>query len=102
MKNLVYDKFGSFGKIIVKNCFNNFEVVEELCLPVVFIHGTDDRMIGSEHSKMLWERMGDGFGVFFEVEGMRHGVRYLKKDFLDPVKDFYRFLNQQGYNPVRF
>ena len=100
IKNLVYDKFGNFGKIIVKNSFDNFNLIKELCLPVMFVHGTEDKMIGSKHSRELFNLSQNCFSVFFEVKNMSHNVKYMKKDLLNPFKEFYMFLNTVGYNHV--
>ena len=50
------EHFGFFGKLLLKNRFNNLENIRKVKCPTLIIHGTEDSFVPFSHAKMLCGR----------------------------------------------
>jgi fermentation-respiration switch protein FrsA (DUF1100 family) len=58
--------------------------------PVYLVHGTADQLIATEHSKCIYEALGDQKELWF-VEGARHArsIRFVKDQYSERLTSFF-------------
>lgn len=50
------EHFGFFGKLLLKNRFDNLENIKKVKCPTLIIHGTEDSLVPFSHAKQLCGR----------------------------------------------
>ena len=51
------DHYGMFGRLLIKDRFNNQENIKEAKCPTLIIHGNSDEVVPSRHSDILSSRL---------------------------------------------
>ena len=82
--------FGGFDL----EAFSPIEAMENIKIPVIFIHGTDDRFVPIEMSEQLFDACKTE-KAFVRTEGAGHGLAYImdKEGYLRSVRDFEATIN---------
>ena len=55
IRNLVREKAGIFSYLIGSRSWDNLDAMQKIHCPVLFIHGQDDTLIPSNHSRVLYD-----------------------------------------------
>ncbi len=57
IQDVAQEHYGIFGKLLVKNRFNNLENIKKVKCQVLIIHGDMDELVPYEHAKHLQSRI---------------------------------------------
>ena len=79
---------GSISKLVIPDIFRSCDIMPELQLPTLFIHGIKDEMIPYSHSVKLYERCASSQKRLELRESMDHTRYQLDKDIFTPLQKF--------------
>ncbi len=76
--------------LLLEYRFPSYKYVQEVTCPVYIIHGTDDQVIPFEQAEDLYQKIPDGQGSFYRVEGGGHNYLQDFKDFNEAMDEALR------------
>ncbi|UJR13149.1 hypothetical protein I4U23_000173 [Adineta vaga] len=59
ISNLIREKVGFLSNVISSSFWNNYQAMQDISCPILFIHGQRDNLIPSQHSETLYDSFKD-------------------------------------------
>lgn len=81
---------GSLSKIIIPDIFQSLDIIEQVMVPTLFIHGKKDEVIPYIHSIKLHDQCGSEIKRLELRDLMDHNRCKLEKDLFEPIERFLR------------
>lgn len=79
---------GSISKLIIPDIFQSHDIISEVRLPVLFIHGREDDLIPFSHSVKLYESCGSSQKRLEIRDNMSHNRCREERDIIQPIEKF--------------
>ncbi|CAF2530152.1 unnamed protein product [Rotaria sp. Silwood2] len=57
IRNLVREKIGILSNVVMGSFWDNYEAIQSITCPILFIHGQRDTLIPSQHSQILFDSL---------------------------------------------
>lgn len=85
----MFPMVGNLAEKVVEDKFDSFAVISKISSPILFIHGTEDKVVPKEHSVELYEECESDARVFV-FKGMTHNSIKVYSHICKPVMKFFK------------
>src|SRR5690606_19430156 len=90
IKGVVKNVAGEFAKMLVAERFKNYEEIEKVKAPVLFIHGKADTLIPSTHSEEVKGICEKNVTTSIHIPpNVTHNDFDMDEDIIKPIQDFF-------------
>lgn len=95
IKNVSKELIGKFmSSLLIKERFSNILKIEEVCCPILLIHGKKDKLVPHSHSQLLAEKAIHSRKVKVCLnENMEHNHFNMYIKIVNPIFEFFKELN---------
>jgi fermentation-respiration switch protein FrsA (DUF1100 family) len=88
LKQAVKTILGTLASLIVRERFENFEVIKNVRCPTLIIHGQADTLLHESHAIQLHDNCGGPCKLIMPAT-MTHNDFDIQTDLIDPLKQFF-------------